>query len=441
MRQPRNSASLLIYILHDKLLIIPSIDNPLCLAGQDIAPTNNNKIRNPSINFLQHMATQSIIRNGMTSPVRVMFKTTGSTRSILKRPAGLPLSPVYASFSVQAQVSPHLKSPHVQFLPSPSLVSTFAAHSAASYDRAPISASPLERTYMTLEGFKLSAPPKPFRSISKAQSSPAITDFEDPRSPKAQPADKQAPLRFASFDSNQTVTRPSKPLAKSLASYPRSPYPSAPLTPDGQAQTSGQWPKDRKIDDNLSRRTRSSSLDLPKRNKKGLTLAPSTVIPVAPTPSSLGRSVFSPAVSSINRGKKPAPLDLESRLSQDFWQSLSLEEAEKTDDEVMVTALEWPVSAVEYEGKMDRDTHIQVMYGGADGALWSPGMPKPGAALGRIRDSLMSPGQKSSFSSIVRKDFTAPSPNDPFAAFPSFAAAIEMGSITYSPRVALECGI
>jgi len=184
-------------------------------------------------------------------------------------------------------------------------------------------------------------------------------------------------------------------------------------------------------------------MGLPKRNKKGLTLD-------APAPSSLDRAIFSPSVPSINGAKKPAPLDLESRLSQDFWQSLSLEETPRSDDESMVTALEYPESAVEYEGKMDMDTctqtsQPQVMYGSADGALWSPAMPKPGATLGKIRESLMSPGMKSGFTKIVRKDFTAPSPNDPFAAFPSFTAAIEMGSwegsITYPPRVVLERGI
>jgi hypothetical protein len=397
------------------------------------------------------MATQSILRNGIVSPVRAIFKTAGTTRSTLK---------------------------HVQFLPSPSLVSTFATHSASSYDRAPISTSPQERIYLTsLDGFTLSAPPKPFRSPAvtnfedprsptlqpaakdsvlrfanftsnqsvtrpseppKPFRSPAVTNFEDPRSPTLQPAAKDAGLRFANFTSDQTVTRPSKPLGKSLYSYPRSPYPSAPLSPTGQAK-----PKDRE-----NHRSRSRSLELPTRNKKGLTLTPSAVVSVAPTPSSLGRAVFSPSISSINRGKKPAPLDLESRLSQDFWQSLTLEEAEQTDDEPMMTALEYPVSAVEYEGNMDRDMHTsqpQIMYASADGALWSAEMPQPSATLDRIRNSLMSPGKRSSFSKVVRKDFTAPTPNDPFAAFPSFAAAIEMGAVegfvAYPPRVVLECGI
>jgi hypothetical protein len=291
------------------------------------------------------------------------------------------------------------------------MVSTFSAHSAASYDRAPISVSPLERTYQTtLEDFKLSAPPKPFRSISAAQNSPAITDFEDPRSPKIQPAAKQNLHRFAAFTSNQT-------LANSLASYPRSPYPSAPLVSAEQANDVG-------ADDSPTHRARASSLEHPKRNKKGLTLGHSLV---APTSSSLDRSVFSP---SINKGKKPAPLDLESRLSEAFWEAVSFEESAKSDDEVMITALEYPSSAVD----------PQIMYASADGALWSPALPKAGAAVNRIRESLlMSPGKRSSFGGIVRKDFTAPTPNDPFAAFPSFTAAMEEDSaITYPSRVVLE---
>ena len=352
------------------------------------------------------MAAQAILRNGIVSPSRGTLQRTAS-RSILKRPGALPLSPAYP-YSAQ------LRSPHVKFPPSPSLVSTFTAHSARSYDRAPISVSPMERTYLTSsDDFKLSAPPRPFRSISAAQNSPAITDFEDPRSPKVQPAAKQKLLRFAALASNQTATHHSQSLASSLASYPRSPYPSAPLVPTEQANDV--------VSEDVNR-PRASSLDLPKRNKKGLTLGPSSVIPAAPTPSSLGRSVFSP---SVNESKIPAPLDLESRLNEAFWKSVSLAES---DDEDMFTALEYPSSAVD----------SQTMYDSVGGALWSPALPKPGAAVNRIRESLMSPGKRSSFSGIVRKDFTAPTPNDPFAAFPSFAAAMEVDSIiTYPSRVVL----
>jgi hypothetical protein len=106
------------------------------------------------------------------------------------------------------------------------------------------------------------------------------------------------------------------------------------------------------------------------------------------------------------------------------------ESSEEGDDEAMFTALEYPLSAVD----------PQIMYASADGALWSPALPKPGAAVNRIRASLMlSPSKRLSSSSsfITRKDFTAPTPNDPFAAFPSFAAVMD-SAITYPSRVALE---
>lgn len=361
------------------------------------------------------MVAQSILRNGMVTPIRV---TLPRPRSILKRPAFL-LSPTYTAACSSHQVSPSLRSPHVQFLPSPSLVSTFTAHSSGSYDRTPISVSPTERTYLTsLEGFKLSAPPKkPFRSLVTAENSPAVTDFEDPRSPKVQPAVKQNALHFAAF-TKQSVMRSGQPLARSLASYPRSPYPSAPLVSPGHYNGV----------DILSHRPRASSLHLPRRNKKALTLSSSVVTPAA-TPSSLGHSVFSP---SFNEGEKPATLGSESCLSQAFWEAFSMEEAEDSYDQGMVSASEYPPSAVE----------SQIMYADANGALWSPALPKPGVAMNRIRESLVSHGKRSSIGRIVRQDFTAPSPNDPFATFPSFTAAMELdGAITYPSRVALDCGL
>jgi hypothetical protein len=135
-------------------------------------------------------------------------------------------------------------------------------------------------------------------------------------------------------------------------------------------------------------------------------------------------------------------------LTEEFWHSVSLQQSADSADAPMVTALEYPESAVEYEEKLDivmrSASQPSLMYGNADGVVWSPGLPKPGATLEKIRESLMSPGVGRSFggmSTIVRKDFTAPTPNDPFAAFPSFAVALERGgahgAIQYPPRVVL----
>lgn len=442
--------------------------------------------------------TKSILRNGMRSQTRSIIQKSGSTRPSLKRPNPLPLSPLAQNVSFSVLLSPSakaLKTPHVHFPPSPSkLFATFVTHGPTSYDRGPISVSPNplvlpgwgERVYSpSIEGFRLSAVPKPFRTLTY-QASPVITDFEDPRSPKL-PApvasvgkeNRHNSVRFAPFTSMQSETRPSKSLGKSLASYPRSPYPSAPVSPsdgvlgDSQAamdvdmemETRGrQWPRNRGLNDNIAvisgpARARANSLEerRNKRNKKGLTLASGRMnnatnlmgnVAFTPIPSPLGRGIFSPAVTSLKRANKPAPLAMDS-LTQAFWQSISLASAEPSAtadvDDPMVTALEYPESAVEYEEKLDMTLRAAaqppLMYAGADGALWSPALPVAGAKVERIRESLMSPGVGKSFESrVVRRDFTAPSPNDPFAAFPSFAAALEMGAeeIRYPPRVALE---
>jgi hypothetical protein len=313
----------------------------------------------------------------------------------------------------------------------------------------------------SVEGFRLQAAPKAFRTLAY-QESPVITDFEDPRSPKlpaAKVSNKTATntIRFASFVSTRERTRPSQTLDKALASYPRSPYPSAPITPSEAREVESPAAED-EMDPRgrqLSRtgeiptaparaRARAQSVQERRRSKKSLTLAPRFNMSVANSPSPLGRSIFSPAVASLNRAHKPAPLAMDS-LTQEFWQAVCLEpsasEASADFDDPMVTALEYPESAVEYEEKLDMTlrsaSQPPLMYAGADGALWSPGLPKPGAAMEKIRETLMSPGVGKAFGrtpGIVRKDFTAPTPNDPFAAFPSFGAALE-GGLQYPPRV------
>ncbi|KIM38165.1 hypothetical protein M413DRAFT_20074 [Hebeloma cylindrosporum] len=413
------------------------------------------------------MASQpsSILRNGINAQRRSITQT----KSILKRPSPLTLSPRSQSqVNVQVASFSVLVSPRAQGLKSPHLVATIMTHSPASYDRAPISVSPNplalpgwgERVYSpSVEGFKLSAAPRPFRTLSY-QASPVVTDFEDPRSPKLQPPAPVAKkgntrtannfVQFAAFTSTQTRTRPSRDLGKALSSYPRSPFPSAPITPSevmelgpggASAKSDGdfeevrgrQWPKERGPSDNIP-------------TQKERARAPASFTSVS---SPLGRSIFSPAVqpSTLNRANKPAPLAMDA-LTEEFWHSVSLQRSADSADEPMVTALEYPESAVEYEEKLDivmrSASQPPLMYGGADGAVWSPGLPRPGATLEKIRESLMSPGVGKSFgrmSTIARKDFTAPTPNDPFAAFPSFTIALERGgaasAIQYPPRVVL----
>jgi len=410
--------------------------------------------------------TQSILRNGINSRSSV----ASSARSILKRPTPLPLSPhgflqvgqFHALMSPPPAKAPP-RSPHVRFPPSPSqLVATFTVYSPTSYDRGPISVSPNpllmpgwgERVYSpSSDAFKLSPNVRQYRTLQ--YNSPAITEFEDPRSPKLQPPaktkdSKAAPaIRFASIASSiQSVTQP-----KARTVYPRSPCPVEPVSVEQdemdargrQAARSGVLPSPAE-----RTRAREQSVQQRKgRNKRGLTLGPRVADSLSNTtttntPSPLGRSVFSPNVSSLNRAKKPAPLAMDA-LTTEFWNALTLAPAEPASgvsvDEPMVTALEYPESAVEYDEKLDMTLRAAeqppMLYAGADGVVWAPQQPLPSAAVGKIRESLMSPGIGKSFgraAQIVRRDFTAPSPNDPWASFPTFAAAMQEGGVQYPAR-------
>jgi len=281
-----------------------------------------------------------------------------------------------------------MPAPHVRFPSSPTqLIATINTYASDSYDRVPISISPNpvalpgrgERVFSpSIEGFRLSAPPKIFRSLSLVpQSSPTMAEFEDPRSPRL------------------------KPTAGVTKTYPRTPYPL--MTP-------------------------KSDLEMVIKGSD-----------FAPSPSPLSQSFVGAATSSLNRPKKPAPLALESnstesdKLSNAFWNSVSIESA----DQPMVTALEYPESAVEYEEKIDigirSASQPPLMFAGADGILFSPGLPRRHARVKKLRESIQqvtSPTVKrSSFIPSARKEVTAPSPNDPFAAFPSFGAVLEQATM------------
>jgi len=396
----------------------------------------------------------------LPSPARAMFQGSRTMRPILKRPNALPLSPSAPTASFSSLLSPSyqraLKSPvpHVRFPSSPTqLVATVSTYASDAYDRVPISISPDtvgmpgwgERVYSpSIEGFRLSAAPKVFRSLTLAhQPSPVMAQFEDPRSPRLQPgadvtgATAAKAIRFAKI-TEETPRAQIKPLEKALTSYPRSPYPSA-MTHKGDAKVENrgkQLPRTANETLEAARaRARTQSREVHNRNKLGLTLNRPDF---APASSPLSQSFVGAArmrKSSLNRSKKPAPLPLESgsaesdKLSNAFWNSVSIESAE----EPMVTALEYPESAIEYEEKIDigirSASQPTLMFAGADGVLFSPGLPNPRSRVDKLRESLqqvMSPSvKKSSFIPIARKEVTAPSPNDPFAAFPSFGAVLE----------------
>lgn len=403
--------------------------------------------------------SHSILKNTITSPVRSMMKRPGNPRSILKRPAALPMSPnpfPYASFSLL--VSPGPKSPHVQFVASPQLVSTYTTHSSDTYDRLPIRVSPNplalpergDRYFSpTVANFKLSAPPKPKAAVQKRLdsilkssqqcASPAITEFEDPRSPKVADEISQQ-VRFASMV--VPASRPSRDLKASISSYPRSPYPSATFASEAEASE----------EVTRGRRLSASSADVPSRSKSVDTAPRKTRGPLSftPIPSPLQQSfkvnVKTPVTASLQRSHKPAPLALSPQedataLSDAFWNAVSLEV-----ETPMVTALEYPESAMDTGMDMEevnlKSPAPGLMFGTQDGGVWSPAPAAPKQTPARetlLRNALMSPG-KAAFGRVKRSYIASPSPNDPFASFPSFAAALTMApsdpAIAYPAPVA-----
>jgi hypothetical protein len=142
-----------------------------------------------------------------------------------------------------------------------------------------------------------------------------------------------------------------------------------------------------------------------------------------------------------------------SDLSNAFWEAVTLEEGETP----MVTALEYPESATVME-EIDlkspapnvaalKSPGPQLMFGNQDGSVWSPtpasAFPKKHAARETLlRSALMSPA-KAAFAKPAVKPMkhsfvASPSPNDPFASFPSFSAvlSLEGSGLAIPPRVA-----
>ncbi|KAF5385182.1 hypothetical protein D9615_000939 [Tricholomella constricta] len=387
------------------------------------------------------MASQSILRAGVTSPARAFIRP--GSKSILKRPVPLPLSPnplpFAASFFVVVNSS-HL-SPHVHFPSSPAMVSMFSAYSPNTYDRAPIMVSPSSAGLTSWanrplspsahNAFKLCDPPKR-KSVAAVSPAPqkshlAVPEFEDPRSPKPYKA-----RTGVSFD--ELTMRPrrgahgAEELSKALSTYPRSPYPSAPIEEDSDntydTELRGRGTNRTKNADKPQPPTRARSLEnksTKRRQNIGMHMA-----------SPLKQSFLSPVREAPRVVvTKPAPLDLEGdSLSQAFWQSVSLEEEPES---AYMTANEMP------EGL--KSPAPGIMFGDRDGSLWSPRMPKKDMHRDlRAGMSVLSPAQRIAFSKGI---IASPSPNDPFAAFPSFSIALASGMdgvITYPPRAMVEQG-
>jgi len=327
-------------------------------------------------------------------PSPSLLRPAGGPRSILKRPAALPLSPgafpYQASFSILVSQSPG--SPHVHFPNTASLTSTFATFSPTSYDRAAIVVSPNplalpaanDRVFSPTSGvFKSVAERSLDEAVMAQVNSPSVTvtDFglDAIAKPEAAKSQSRASLRFQ----EKVKQRPAAPLprdvvdAETLARFPRSPYPSAPMSPMTEAvRQSAERPV----------LARVKAVD--------------------------ARNILSPVEESP-----------ETKLSQAFWKSVTLSET--------------PTSAVP-----------TFVFGTRDGALWSPGLP-------RSFEGIQSPLSRTTFGPDVTtfrpavafgapapdvKTLKSPAVNDPFSSFPSFSAVLSMGGdkVTVPRRAVME---
>jgi hypothetical protein len=360
------------------------------------------------------------------------------------------------------------RTPRVHFPPSPVLVtSTFAAHSADVYDRGAISVSPNpleipawgDRIYSpSIDGFRAKSPTDSatfkasFGSARKelipspallSPASPIIAasiygepGADSPEAPPLEIPEKAATKAGAKFREKiaaqmEKVHEPSNgpgvgagaSLGMSLTKYPRSPYPSAPVSPVQPSPLDDSDIVTPTAEGMTPKRSASVHGDSPvkvSRLSAGLKLDERTR---APSPLQHSFIAASPPFARTEDGPRDIVMTRERGesitspgLRQAFWKSLSIEE------------IDGPVSA-------------DIKFGGADGALWSPASIPVAADSGATDDikPLAKPGGVLMRDRKRSKAMSPPPPDDPFAAFPSFAAVISMGmgaggDIAYPPR-------
>jgi hypothetical protein len=346
----------------------------------------------------------------MASPNRATFKKH-SPKPILKRPSPLNLasSPFPFATHITIVVSPAISSPHVHFPASPILTAVFSTHSPNSYDRSAtkVTPNPLElpgwgqRVYSPGEGA--------FSSVKSPSVNVPILFVDAPAfaAPEEMEGKTSKVVRFGS--------RP-RDLGKALSVYPRSPYPSAPTSPMSRDKENAE----------LAGVARTKSLDSPKSKramKRPASLNVPAGRPAAPRVSSpLANKFLSPVAES------PTTVTVAStRLTKEFWQSISLEDAEG--EHYQLSALE-----AHEEGSTPVSAVPRFIFGTKDGLLWSPGLPpKEPSSVAEIR----SPADTTSseFEKLDRSMVTSPGDQPP--TYPSIETVLSMdaASITYPPPV------
>ncbi|KIY50032.1 hypothetical protein FISHEDRAFT_57754 [Fistulina hepatica ATCC 64428] len=377
------------------------------------------------------------------------LKRTRATRvpkSILKKkPSPLPIVPLSPLSPNTLEVlvtsrrlsSSLATSPHVHFPPTPNLATV---HSPI---RSPLGLQPL--------------------SIS------IISPNASPASPYALP-DVELTPKPMNPNNNFTIssgvhTYPTTDLRSALSRYPRSPYPSAPTSPASGTFAESAPPLPRR------RHTTSMSLAEKKRRSKATEADPQPKTSFVPFPTSQWPSAKRMPSGGIMR---PPPLQLTrdevglaraetaeieevrtaragdqdsegTRLNQAFWQSVTVHPPSEESAGPLHTvslATPTPLSAVPpvlfaattlwSPGLGPRRTRVPNATIDSDAeallrAMLSPTVGRSDMGSVKSMQALLSPSVPRSpmHHRMKRSIVTAPSPNDPFAAFPSFSVVIQ----------------
>jgi len=403
------------------------------------------------------MSAKSLLRAGLTSSRGL--KSPSTPKSILKRPPPLPLSqnpfPFKASVTVVVSPTPGSPlSPHVHFPSSPGLTATFSTHSPNSYDRGAISVSPnpLElptwgsriyspgsATFGKLQSSTESSPAeeltptfKTFTPPILSLSSPNVDVFPNTPVADTKPTTR-AGARFQAIAS-ESIIRPVSGVSEALMGYPRSPYPSAPISPAPAVLAD-------KENVGLMNRSRTKTVSGYAPSRVSRLSGKAKKVPPAITiigrasemrvSSPLKRN-FSTAVSVEDPQQTATVANTngngDASLTQAFWQSMSLDETVDMSSPCITS--EDPVAS----GLFSPGGMISPMiFATKDGVVWTP--PRRDALFKR---DLMDVSFKSE---SPRAMVLSPSPEDPFSAFPSFTAVLSLDHgkgesiIAYPPPV------
>lgn len=391
------------------------------------------------------MSAKSLLRAGLTTSRGL--KSPSTPKSILKRPPPLPLSqnPFPFKASVTIVVSPTPGSPHVHFPPSPGLTATFSTHSPNSYDRGAISVSP-NPLELPAWGSRVYSPNsatfgKPSSAESSAEeltptfktftppilslSSPNVEVFPDSPISDTKPTTR-AGARFQAI-TTQAMIRPVSDIGEALKSYPRSPYPSAPPisspAPAVLADKENVGGMNEGVT-NVRLRNKTVSGPIPSHVSR---LNGGKAKKVPPAITIIGRTAEMRVSSPLKREFSSAAVEDsqqtatiantnnngDASLSQAFWQSVSLDNSVDMSSPCITS--EDPVAS----GLLSPGGMISPMiFATKDGVVWSP--PRRDALF---KKDLMDVSRKSESPHTM---VLSPSPDDPFSAFPSFAAVLSL---------------